>query len=162
MKRTVNWLFVVSVLLFISGIGFVIASARTARSAAPVEAAVTTTPVASVKQLMAAITGPAANVIYNSVSTSVTTTGIEEIAPQNDQEWAIVGNNAAALAESANLLMTEGRAIDKGDWIKMSQQLADAARVALKAANDKSTMGILEAGGPINETCDNCHAKYQR
>ena len=162
MTRTVNWLFVVSVALFISGIGFVIASARTARSAAPVEAAVTTTPVASVKQIMAAITGPSANVIYGAVSTTVTAAGITEVAPQNDEEWAAIGNSAAALAESANLLMTDSRAIDKGDWIKMSQQLVDASKLAIKAADEKSTSAILDAGGPINETCDTCHEKYQR
>ena len=111
--RTVNWLFIVSVALFIGGIGFVIASARTARSAAPVEAVVTTTPVATVKQIMAAITGPSAGVIYGAVSTTVTATGITEVAPQNDEEWAAIGNSAAALGESANLLMTDSRAIDK-------------------------------------------------
>jgi hypothetical protein len=163
MMRAVNWLFIVSVLLFISGIGLVIASARTARTAAPAEAvAVKTTPVASVKQIMAAITGPAANVIYQAVSTSVSVRGIEEVAPRNDDEWAAVGNSAAVLAESANLMMTDGRAIDQGDWMKFSQQLVERSRQALKAADAKSADGILEAGGPINETCDNCHAKYQR
>src|SRR5205823_7830243 len=47
--RIVHWLFVVSVALFVSGIGFVIAGARAARQAPAVEAAaVTLTPVASV------------------------------------------------------------------------------------------------------------------
>ena len=35
MTRTLQWLFLVSVLLFVSGIGFVIAAGRTVRSAAP-------------------------------------------------------------------------------------------------------------------------------
>ena len=160
--RTIQWLFVLSVLFFISGISFVVAAARTARAAGPVEAVVTTKPVASVKQIMAAMTGPASTVIYGAVATNVTAEGIKETFPQNDEEWAAVGTSAAELAESANLLMTGGRAIDNGDWMKMSQQLVDASKLALKAANDKSTMGILDAGGPINETCDNCHAKYQR
>ena len=33
---------------------------------------------------------------------------------------------------------------------------------AVKAAADKSADGILGAGGPINEACDNCHERYQR
>jgi hypothetical protein len=160
--RTIQWLFVVGVLLFVSGIGFVVAAARTARAARPVEAAVTITPVASVKQIMAAVTGPSANVVYNAVQTIVSKDGVKEVAPQTDEEWAAVGSSAAALAESANLLMTEGRAIDKGDWAKMAQQLVDASKIALKAANDKSTSGILDSGSAINDTCDNCHAKYQR
>jgi hypothetical protein len=163
MTRTVNWLFIVSVLLFISGIGFVVASARTARSAAPAEvAAVTTTPVANVKQIMATMTGPGANAVYNAVSTTVSATGIKEIAPETDEQWALLGANAAMLAESANLMMTEGRAIDQGDWLKFSQELLKTATAAVKATEAKSVDGILEAGGPINDTCDNCHAKYQR
>jgi hypothetical protein len=97
--RTLHWLFLVSVALFIFGIGFVIAGARSARLAPAVEAPVTT-PVASIKQIMGGITGPAANVVYNAVGTIVNTEGVKQIAPQND-EWAVVANNAAALVESA-------------------------------------------------------------
>ena len=49
--RTVHWMLAVSVALFVSGIGFVIAGARTAQMATPVEVPVTT-PVASVMQIM--------------------------------------------------------------------------------------------------------------
>jgi hypothetical protein len=159
----VQWLFVVSVALFVSGIAFVVAAGRTSRDARPADAApVATTPVASVKQIMGGITGPAATVVYDAVSTVITTQGVKETAPRNDEEWAHVGNNAAALAESANLLMTPGRAVDNGDWMKMSAELVAAAKIAVKAAEDKSTQGIIEAGGAINETCDTCHERYQR
>ena len=161
--RTIQWLFVVGVLLFITGIGFVIAGAREARSAAPaVEAAPSTTPVASVKQIMAAITGPAATTVYNSVGTVVSVQGIKETAPQNDEEWAALASTAAALAESGNLLLTPGRAIDNGDWVKMTQDFVEKSKLAIKAAEEKSTEGILSAGSEINETCDNCHERYQR
>src|SRR5262245_51382897 len=161
--RNVQWLFVVSVALFVSGIAFVVAAGRTAREAKPAAAAsVVTTPVASIKQIMAGITGPAATVVYESVSTVSTLEGFKETAPRNDEEWAHVGNSAAALAESANMLMMPGRAVDNGDWMKMSGDLVAAAKVAMKAAEDKSTQGIVEAGGTINETCDNCHERYQR
>jgi hypothetical protein len=163
MMRTVNWLFAVSVALFISGIAFIVAGARTARAApAEVAAAVPLTPVADVKQIMNGITGPAATVVYEAVGTVVSASGIQETAPQNDEEWARVGNNAAALAESGNLLMVEGRAIDTGDWVKMSRDLVRTASLAVKAAAAKDKEGILTAGSEINETCDNCHAKYQR
>ena len=73
-----------------------------------------------------------------------------------------MGNNAVALAEAGNLLMMEGRAVDKGEWIKMSQAMIDAAKVALKATEAKSADGILESGDAINMSCDNCHRRYQR
>jgi hypothetical protein len=88
--------------------------------------------------------------------------GIKETAPQNDAEWAALANQAAALVESGNLLLVPGRAIDNGDWVKMTQDFIEKSKLAIKAAEDKSTEGILAAGSEINMTCDNCHAKYQR
>ena len=161
--RTIQWLFVVGVLLFITGIGFVIAGAREARSVGPaVEAAPVAAPVASVKQIMAAITGPAATTIYNSVGTIVSAAGIKETAPQNDEEWAALAGTAAALAESGNLMLTPGRAVDNGEWVKMTRAFIDASIEAVKAAEAKSTEGILSAGSNINETCDTCHERYQQ
>jgi cytochrome c556 len=160
--RTIQWLFVVGVLLFLTGIGFVIAGARSARLATPVEAAPITTPVASIKQIMAAITGPAATTVYNAVGTVVNAEGIKETAPQNDEEWAALASTAAALAESGNLMLTPGRAVDTGDWVKMTQAFIEASKEAVKAAEAKSTEGILSAGSNINETCDTCHERYQQ
>jgi hypothetical protein len=161
--RTVYWLFVVSVALFIGGIAFVIAGARTARLAQPAEpAAVAGTPVASVRQIMTGIVAPAATVVYDAVATTITAAGVEEVRPQNDAEWARVADSAAALAESGNLMLLPGRAVDQGDWATISKALTEAATVALKAAEAKDADGILNAGSAINDTCDNCHAKYQR
>jgi len=160
--RIVHWLFVVSVALFVSGIGFVIAGARSARAAVAVDTPVTTTPVASVKQIMKGIVAPAATVVFNSVSTTVSFKGIEERAPHSDEEWEVVGNSAAALVESGNLLLMGSRAVDKGDWVTMSQALIDAGKVALKATQEKSAEGVLGAGEAVNMSCDNCHRKYQR
>jgi hypothetical protein len=164
MMRTVNWLFAVSVALFISGIAFIVAGARTARAApaASAEAAVALEPAASVKQIMNGITAPAATVIYDAVGSVSNASGIQEIEPRNDEEWARVANNAAALAESGNMLMVPGRAIDTGDWVTISRALVKAATAAIKAAEAKDKEGILTSGSEINETCDNCHAKYQR
>ena len=162
--RTVHWLFVVSIALFISGIGFIIAAARTARTvgtATPVSAQVTT-PVASIKQIMNGIVAPGADVIYKAVGSTTTAKGVEDIAPRNDKEWAVVGNSAAAIVESGNMLLVGSRVLDTGDWIKITRQMIDAARAALAAADAKNPDGILAAGGDLNESCDACHAKYRR
>jgi hypothetical protein len=160
--RLVGWLFVVSAALFISGIGFVIAGARTARAATPVAEAVVTTPVATIKQIMNGIVNPDALVIYNAVGTKTSAAGVEEIAPKNDEEWATVANAAAALVESGNLLLMGDRAVDKGDWVKMTREFMDQGKLALKAAEAKDKDGIVSSGGDLNTTCDNCHARYQR
>jgi hypothetical protein len=161
--RLMNWLFVISVALFISGIGFIIAGARTAQLATPVEArAPEMAPVATVRQLMGGIIGPSATIVFDSVGTIVDATGIHEKQPSTETEWAAVGASAAALVESANLLMVGDRAVDKGEWAKMSKALADAGMVVLKATQAKDPMAILAAGETLNASCDNCHNLYQR
>jgi hypothetical protein len=119
-------------------------------------------PIASVKQLMNGIVGPAANVVFNAVSTTVTAKGVEEVKPTNDQEWAVVGGSAAALAEAGNLMMLDGRAVDKGDWMKMSQAMVAAGQLSLKAIDAKDTEALLAAGEAVNMSCDNCHRRYMR
>jgi hypothetical protein len=161
--KIVHWLFVVSVALFVCGIGFVIAGARAARQAPAVDtAAASLVPVASVKQIMKGITGPAANVVFNAVSTTVSVKGTEEKAPQTAEEWEAVGNSAAALIESGNLMLMGSRVVDKGDWVKQSRALIEAGTVALKATQAKSADQVLASGEAINMTCDGCHLKYQR
>jgi hypothetical protein len=160
--RTVHWLFLVSVALFISGIGFVVAGARAGRAAAPAEAPPPTVPVATVRQIMNGITNPAAMAVYNTVTIVVNADGIKENAPQTDQEWEAVANQAAALVESGNLLLLDGRALDSGDWVKMTRAFMDESQKALKAAEAKNKDAIFESGEHINRTCDTCHAKYQR
>src|SRR5437870_2500308 len=83
--RTVHWLFIVGMALFVSGIGFVIAAAQAARRApAPETAAVAVTPVASVRQIMKGIVGPAATTVFGSVGTTITAKGTEEKVPHTD------------------------------------------------------------------------------
>ena len=160
--RIVHWLFVVSVALFVSGIGFVVAAGRSAPQAVAEPETPPMAAVGSTKQIMAGITGPAANAVYNAGGTVINSEGIKEIAPQNDEEWTAVANSAAALVESGNLLLIGDRVLDNGDWITMARALIEKGTVALKAAEAKSTEGLLASGGDINATCDNCHAKYLR
>jgi hypothetical protein len=161
--KTVHWLFLVSAALFISGIGFVIAGARAARQAGPAEeAAPSAMPVATVAQIMNGIVQPNALALYNAVGTYITAEGTKDVEPKNDQEWTALGASAAALVESGNLLLLGNRLIDEGDWVKMTRAYMDAAQAALKAADAKDKDGILNAGSTLNETCDTCHAKYQR
>ena len=145
-------------------IGFVIAAGRTVRAAAPAAApaAPAVPEIASVKYVMRGITMPNAAAIWDSVSTIVDAKGVQDNQPRTDEEWAAVGAHAAALVEAANMLTVGTRAVDQGDWVKMSKAMADAAQTALKATTDKSPEGILAAGETINETCDNCHQKYSR
>ena len=117
-------------------------------------------PVGSVKQLMQATIEPSAEVLFEAVGTVVSFSGVEEIAPKNDEEWATVRNSALTLAESGNLLMIGDRARDQGGWIKLSQALVDVGVVALKAAEAKNPEALFEAGGQVYVVCQECHNQY--
>jgi hypothetical protein len=159
--KLVHGLYIVSALLFVSSIGFVVAGARATREpeAAP---AVTLTPVATVGQIMHGIVDPAATVVFDAVSTTVTAAGVEEHAPATDAEWDKVVAGAAALVESGNLLLMGNRAVDRGDWTTYSRDLIAASTVALRAAEAKNAKGVFDAGEAIYASCDNCHRKYER
>jgi hypothetical protein len=161
--RTVHWLFVVSVALFLSGLAFVIAGARLARQAPKATSAdVALTPVATVKQIMNGIVGPAADRVFGSVRYTLSISGTDVKVPRTDAEWEAVGNDAAALVESGNLLLMKGRSVDNGEWLRMSQAMIDAGRIVLRAAQARSPDQVLEAGEALNVSCDTCHQRYQR
>lgn len=158
-----QWLFLVSVALFVSGIAFIIAGARATHVQAPVRSDVpAAVPIATTKQIMNAIVLPNANVIYNAVGTTIDGTKVVETVPKNDQEWAAVGDSAAAIVESGNMLLVGDRLIDKREWLSYTQRFIAAGKAALTAANQKKPDGVLAAGGDLNETCDACHEKYRR
>lgn len=160
--RTVHWLFVVGVALFLSGLVFIVAGARLARRPPAQSSEVAITPTASVKQIMQGIVGPAADRVFASVKYTETLKGREEQVPHTDAEWQAVGNDAAALVESGNLLLMKGRRVDAGEWIRMSQMMIDAGRIVLRAAEARSPDKVLEAGEALNVSCDTCHQRYQR
>ena len=161
--RVSHWLFVVSVALFVSGIAFLIAGARADRQPTPPAANTEQlVPLASVKQIMNGIVAPAAASVYDAVSTVVTSEGIKEKVPSTDEEWQALGNSAAALVEAGNLLLMGDRVVDHGDWVSISRALIDAGTRVLRATEEKSPDKVFELGEALNETCDNCHRKYQR
>ena len=101
-----------------------IAGARAARAGAgaPTRPRSSRPPVATVKQIMNGIVGPAATAVFDSVEHHrVDRRASRRRRRSTDEEWEAVGNSAAALIESGNLLLMGNRAVDKGDWVKMSQ-----------------------------------------
>jgi hypothetical protein len=154
--RTTYGLLTVSLLLFVFGIWFVLAGARGAASGPPA-----VPPVATVLEIMDGIVSPAAGVVYGSVSTVVTREGTQETRPKDDREWKRVAGNAASLIEAAQLLQVEGRAREGEDWAAISKAMGDAAAEVRAAAEKKDADGILAGGERLNNSCDNCHRKFQ-
>lgn len=117
-------------------------------------------PVADVKQLMASVLEPAADVYWDAVGTIIDETGTHEIEPTSVEEWDAIRNNAYVVAESGNLLMMSSRAKDGGDWMKLSQALIDTGQKAVRAAEARNKSAVFDAGAEVYDVCTNCHAKY--
>ena len=159
--RLGQWMLLVAAALFVCSIALVIAAVRTARNQ-PDRPAVETRAFASVLQIMHGIVIPASTVVYDAVSTTVTVDGIEEVAPANADEWALVAAHAASLAEAGNLLLLPAHAVDNAEWVTITREFQDAAMLAVKAAEGQDKDAFLDAGSALNETCDKCHERYQR
>lgn len=115
---------------------------------------------ATTKQLMTWIIDPNAVAIWNSVGSVSTDKGTEEKHPKTDEEWATFRNAAATLVESGNLLMLDGRAVDKDQWMATARGMSDAAAQVLEAAEAKDVEAYFDAGGALYEACTACHSKY--
>ena len=112
--RVIHWLFVVSAALFISGIGFVIAGARTRKRRHPRRRAPAITPVATVKQIMDGIVAPSATAVFDSVGTIVDATGIHEKRRAPTPSGQPSAPAPRRSSKSANLLVMGDRAVDRG------------------------------------------------
>ena len=75
---------------------------------------------AGIQDIMADMVEPSAEFIWESVSSTVTAEGVEEKQPRTEEEWNEVRRHAIILAESANLLLIEGRHV-----AREGQQLDD-------------------------------------
>ena len=115
--------------------------------------------VTNIRQTMAWIVFPAADVIWDSAGTIITAQGSEELAPTTPEAWAEVVHAAATLTEAGNLLMMPGRAVGE-DWIRYSHELVTTGKLALQAAQAQDSDALFDAGGRVYEVCRSCHEQY--
>lgn len=112
------------------------------------------------QELMYHVVDPAADVYWRAVGTIVDSAGVHELYPRTDEEWEAVSNAAMMLAESGNLMMMDGRAIDRGAWTTMSQQFIEVSQRALEAADARNLDAVFDMGAEVYYVCTNCHATY--
>jgi hypothetical protein len=161
----------------------VIAACKTQTPALPPASAFDTG--RTVKEVMKSMVEPAADTLWNSVATNVTTTGTEVKAPQNDKDWLNVRREAIVLIEAMNLVTMPARHMappgtksdnpgselepeqiealvtqDHEAFTKFAFTLQDTAIAALKAIDAKDTEALSSAGGDIDMACESCHTKY--
>ena len=144
-------------------------------------------PIAGVQDVMADMIDPAADFLWESVSTTVEGNKTVEKQPRTDEEWAQVRRQAIILAEGANLILMDGRhivkegarledhgtpgnltaeesekaiAANRGAYISFAQALRDAGAQMLAAADAKNPQGLIDAGDTLDQVCESCHLEF--
>jgi S-disulfanyl-L-cysteine oxidoreductase SoxD len=83
--------------------------------------------------------------------------------------WELVDYAAIAIAESAPLMLTPGRRCENGkpvpvgdaDWIKFTQELAEAGKAAYKASQTRKQEIVSDVTDQIATSCSHCHEAYR-
>ncbi len=140
---------------------------------------------ATIKEIMDSVVDPSADVIWESVSTTISARGTEEKFPRNDEEWKGVRRAAIQLMEGTNLLLIPGRRVaqsgekseapnielepeqiealinqDRETWQKLAHGLYDSVIPVLAAIDKKSAEELLNTSDAIDRACETCHLKY--
>ena len=116
--------------------------------------------VADLPDLMSTVVDPAADVYWDAVGWIIDASGTTEIRPESPEEWEAVRNAAYQVAESGNLMMMRGRAVDEPEWTGFSQALISVGRRAIEAAEARDEQGVFDVGAEIYAVCTACHATY--
>jgi len=116
--------------------------------------------VADLPDLMSTVVDPAADVYWDAVGWIIDESGTTEIRPGSPGEWEAVRNAAYQVAESGNLMMMEGRAVDEPEWRAFSQALISVGRRAIEAAEARDEQGVFDVGAEVYAVCTGCHATY--
>ena len=112
------------------------------------------------RDLMAGMIDASADALWDAVGTVWDENGENYWEPETDEDWLAVTGAAMTLIESGNLLMLGSRARDTEQWYAYSQDMIDAAAVALAAAEARDPDRIFDSGETVYNACNNCHNVY--
>lgn len=168
-----------------AGVMFVMAACSSSKPAPAAEAEPAFRTTGTIKEIMDSVIDPNADVLWESVSTTINREGTTEKMPRTDEDWLMVRRAAVTIVEATNLLVMDGRTIappghkseypgielepeemqklvdaDRASWVRYAHGLHDKAMVALKAIDAKSVQGLMDAGEGLDEACENCHKHY--
>lgn len=109
-------------------------------------------PVGTMSELMMSMTHPAANEIL-----LIARRG----GPEDAAEWRAVQHAAILLAESGNVMMMSGRAMDRGNWIREARALVDVGAAAYRAAGERDGDALVALSERLYASCVECHKQYR-
>lgn len=144
-------------------------------------------PPASIQDIMATMVDPAADALWEAVSSEVSQDGARDVQPKTDAEWQAVRRHAATLAEAGKLLAAGPRPVTHGGkqvedahvegvlpatgieqairaggngFTVRAVELQEAAGRALAAIDGRNPGKLLAAGAAIDQACERCHQAY--
>jgi hypothetical protein len=143
-------------------------------------------PDATVRDLMATLIDPAADVIWLAVKSETTREGtVVDTQPRNEEEWQNVRRGAMTLLDGADLLMMPGRKVarpeeksaapgvelepeeiekninaDRAGWNMRAQALKDATMEVMGAIDARDPQKVFDLGDDLDLTCENCHRHF--
>jgi cytochrome c556 len=145
-------------------------------------------PIVSVKELMEHMIDPAADYIFDSVSTVIDPKGnVIEKAPKTDEDWEKLRIGAVTLAEGVYLLKVQRPFTPAGDenhsvgpdatelspaqimakvkndpveWNARIEALRNVGLQVLQLAKTKNTKELWDASENLDEACEACHRSY--
>lgn len=88
-------------------------------------------------------------------------------APKNDADWHALEHASVTLAAAGSMISIGGSGPDDAkwvkdpEWLKLAQNMTDAALKAKLAVDSKNAPGVLSAGDDLVVTCEACHAKFK-
>ncbi|MDZ4759595.1 MAG: hypothetical protein SGJ21_00800 [Alphaproteobacteria bacterium] len=114
----------------------------------------------TMQELMARVIDPAADGVWLNQGWVIDSGGTRELFPTDEAGWFAVESAAASIAETSNLLLLPGRAVDDERWTDYAHKLYDAGINARKAAESRDKQAFFDAGGAIYVVCRDCHARF--
>jgi hypothetical protein len=141
-------------------------------------------PTATFQEIMDSVVDPAADYIWQAVSTTVDAGGQHNSRPQTDADWHALRQRAIVLVEAANLIAVPGRRVARGEKTIEEGEVLDVAGIqhrldrehdalvgfagALRAvglrlvdaADRHSVADVSTDGSTLDEVCESCHKVF--
>jgi hypothetical protein len=142
-------------------------------------------PRASIAEVMESVVVPSADILWNATAYDISAEGVKDFSPKTDEDWERVEWAGVTLAEGLNALLIPGRrvappgtvsespehelnpeqieAILKKEpevWVGFVHALDDTVQEIQEAIRKRDLKALNEAGGALDEVCENCHLHF--
>jgi hypothetical protein len=106
--------------------------------------------------LMELLVDPAAGVLFAAAGQPARS----DLEPRTQEAWQAVGEAAAQLMQTSDMLVQPALARGRADWLQWAAVLREGAVTAGAAARRHDPRSLFAAGMQAQTSCQACHARY--